>query len=62
MAHEHRWIDITHLGSDYELRLCMTCNRQERRYMPALSDASGRIYDAQWELVREGEGRSLPAS
>ena len=62
MAHEHRWIDITHLGSAYEGRLCTTCNREERRYIAVLSDASGRLYDAQWELVREGASQSLPTT
>jgi hypothetical protein len=58
-AHEHRWIDITHLGQPDELRLCVTCSREERRYMPSLASADGSLVDADWELVREGEGQSL---
>jgi hypothetical protein len=57
--HEHRWIDATHLGQPYELRLCVTCNREERRYMPALVLADGSLVDADWELSREGVGQSL---
>jgi hypothetical protein len=58
MAHRHRWIDITWLGRLQERRLCMTCNEEQTRFMPALVSADGELIDAEWETVRQGVGQS----
>jgi hypothetical protein len=57
MRHEHRWIDVSHLGENYERRLCMTCNQEERRHMPAQALADGSLADAEWETIRQGAGQ-----
>jgi hypothetical protein len=54
--HEHQWIDISWLGRDYASRLCVNCNQEERRFLPALALADSSLADAEWEMVRQGGG------
>jgi hypothetical protein len=57
--HEHEWIDITTFGQAFERRMCVMCNEEHRRFMPALAMADGLLADADWEMAQEGVGQSL---
>lgn len=51
MPHEHRWIDIGTVGSQYERRMCVSCGREERR--PHLDNE-----EKGWEVDNEGHAAS----
>lgn len=59
MAHRHRWIDTTYLGSDAEHRLRALCNREERRRIPALMSADECPEYLQWQEVSGRGGSNL---